>query len=216
MKKKIVLVGGGGHCKSVIDVIEMEGSYSIAGIIDIKEKLGLRILGYEICWTDEHIAELVKKYENFLITIGQIRNPDARITLYEKIKGLEGKMPVLVSPKAHVSRHATIGEGTVVMHHAVVNAEASVGKNNILNTGCLLEHDVEVGDHCHVSTKAVINGGTRIGDRVFVGSSSVLSQTISVGSDSVISSGSVVRKSIPAHAMAFGNPARIKLFDHEH
>ena len=216
MKKEIVLVGGGGHCKSVIDVIESEGSYSIAGIIDIKEKLGQRILDYEIRWTDDQLVDLVGQYEYFLVTVGQIKKPDARIMLYEKIKECGGVMPVILSPRAHVSRHTRIGEGTVVMHHALVNADVSIGKNVILNTGCLLEHDVTVGDHCHISTKAVVNGGAHVADRVFVGSAAVLSQMISVGSDVVISSGSIVRKDIPDRALAFGNPARIKVYDNEH
>jgi len=215
MKKQIVLVGGGGHCKSVIDVIESGGTYSIAGIIDVREKLGQRILNYEICWTDDQIDELVGHYENFLVTVGQINSPRARIILYEKIKNSGGTLPVIVSPKAQVSRHAKIGEGTVVMHHAVVNAAVAVGNNVILNTGCLLEHDVEVGDHCHISTRTVINGGTKVFDRVFVGSLAVLAQMITVGKDSVISSGSVVRKNIPEHSLVFGNPAVIKALSSE-
>ena len=207
MKKEIVLVGGGGHCKSVIDVIEEEGSFAIAGIVDVKEKLGQQVLNYEISWTDDQFAELTKRYENFLVTVGQLQNPEARILLYNKIKKHGGRLPVIVSPNAHVSRHVTIEEGTVVMHFATINAEARVGRNTILNTGCLLEHDVKVGDHCHISTKAVINGGTSISDRVFVGSSAVLAHMISVGNDCIISSGSVVRKNIPNKSLVFGNPA---------
>ena len=210
MKKEIVLVGGGGHCKSVIDVIEEEGTFSIVGIIDVKQKLGQHILNYEICWTDDQIPELVKKYDNFLVTVGQIQDPGSRILLYDKIKAQGGTLPVIVSPKAHVSRHAKIEEGTVVMHNVVVNADALVGKNSILNSGCLLEHDVKVGDHCHISTKAVINGGTIISDRVFVGCSAVLAQMINVGKDSIVSSGSVVRKNVPEYSLAFGHPAITK------
>jgi len=210
MKKEIVLVGGGGHCKSAIDVIEEEGMFSIAGIIDVKAKLGQKVLNYEISWTDDQLGELSKRYSHFMITVGQLQNPEARISLYNKIKNHGGVLPVIVSPTAHVSRFASVEEGTLIMHHAVVNADASIGKNCILNTGCLIEHDAKVGDHCHISTRAVINGGTSVDDRVFVGSSAVLAHMISVGNNSIISSGSVVRKNVPESSLVFGNPAITK------
>ncbi len=73
IKQKIILIGGGGHCKSCIGVIEEEGKYEIAGIVDKPEKIGKKILGYKIIAEDNQISELVKKYNNFLITVGQIK-----------------------------------------------------------------------------------------------------------------------------------------------
>ena len=210
MKEEIILVGGGGHCKSAIDVIETHGGYDIVGIIDVKEKIGQKVLDYEIKWSDDEIPSLAEKGKNFLITVGQVENPNARIQLFDKVKNAGGILPAIKSPTAHVSRHAQLGEGTIVMHHTVVNADARVGSDCILNTGCLLEHDVMVGDHCHISTHAAVNGTVRIGKGVFAGSKTVLSQSIEVGDGSVISSGSVVRKSIPENSLAFGNPLKIK------
>ena len=74
MKEEIVLIGGGGHCKVCIDVIETEDKFKIAGIVDVKEKLHHKVLGYEIMACDEDLPRLVKEYKNFLITIGQIRS----------------------------------------------------------------------------------------------------------------------------------------------
>ena len=58
MKEKIILIGGGGHCKSCIDVIVQEGKYRIAGIVDLPEKLHQKILGYEIISTDDDMPRL--------------------------------------------------------------------------------------------------------------------------------------------------------------
>ena len=72
MKKKIILIGGGGHCKACIDVIEQEGNYQIAGIVDLPEMLHQKVLGYEIIATDKDFPDLVKEYKNFLITLGRV------------------------------------------------------------------------------------------------------------------------------------------------
>ena len=164
---KIILIGGGGHCKSCIDVIEQEGRFKIAGIVDVSEKLHQEILGYEIIATDDDLPGLVNEYENFLITLGQIKNPEKRIRIFQTLKESGVKLPVIISPLAYVSRHAKIEEGTIVMHYALVNAGAKIGKNCIINTRALIEHDAFIGDHCHIATGAVINGGVKVGPGTF-------------------------------------------------
>ena len=85
-KENIILIGGGGHCKSCIDVIEQENQFSIVGIVDISKKLGKKILGYKILWTDNELPALAKKYSNFLITVGQIKSNNTRIKLFNILK----------------------------------------------------------------------------------------------------------------------------------
>ncbi|MFO8090861.1 MAG: hypothetical protein R6U13_13555 [Desulfatiglandaceae bacterium] len=80
MKQSILLVGGGGHCKSCIDVIEQEGKYQIAGIVDLPEKQGQSVMGYAVLGTDGDLPELVRTYPNVLITLGQIKTPERRIS----------------------------------------------------------------------------------------------------------------------------------------
>ena len=160
MKPHIVLIGGGGHCKSCIDVIELEAKYVIAGIVDIKEKLHQSIIGYKIFATDNDLPDLVKKYQYFFITLGQIKNPDKRIRIFQTLKELGAKLPIIISPLAYVSRHSKIGDGTIIMHQALINAGAMIGSNCIINTKTLIEHDAIIGDHCHIATGAIINGGS--------------------------------------------------------
>jgi sugar O-acyltransferase (sialic acid O-acetyltransferase NeuD family) len=187
--KSLILVGGGGHCKSCIDVIEQNGGFRIEGIVDIPDKLHEAVLGYEVIASDKDISDLVKEYEYFLITIGQIKSPDKRIELYQILKGASGQLPVIVSPLAYVSSHSQIAEGTIVMHQAMVNAGAQIGKNCIINSGALIEHDATIGDHCHISTKSVINGGSRVGMGTFFGSNSVCKEEIEIGENSIIGCG---------------------------
>lgn len=204
---EIVLIGGGGHCKSCIDVIEAEGKFKIAGIVDMPEKAGEKILGYTIFASDSDLPQLVKEYKKFLITIGHIKDPVKRNAKYEYLKGLGASFPVIASPTAYISKHATVADGTILMHKAFINSNARIGENCIINTGAIIEHDSVVGNNCHVSTGAIVNGECEIGECVFMGSNSVLVNGIKIAGNTVIGAGSVVIKPVTEAGTYAGNPA---------
>lgn len=191
----ILLIGGGGHCKSCIDVIGQEGVWQIAGVIDQPDKVGQSILGHSVIGTDDDLPRLRNQYENALITVGQIKSPITRIKLYDHLKRLGYQLPTIISPRAYVSPHATIGEGTIILHDALINASATVGKNCIINTKALIEHDAIIGDHCHISTGSIINGGTKVGSHSFFGSNSMVKEYIEIRADSVIGGGRTLLQS---------------------
>ena len=193
MKENIVLIGGGGHCKSCIDVIEQEGKYQIAGIVDVAEKVHQKILGYEIIGTDEELPFVAKQYSSFLITIGQIRSAQKRVLIFNSLKEMGARFPVIFSPLSYVSKHATVAKGTIVMHHALVNAGAKVGANCIINTKALIEHDAVVEDNCHIATAAIVNGGVKIKSGTFFGSNAVTMGYVTVGEKSFINCGAKVQ-----------------------
>lgn len=208
-QKNLILIGGGGHCKSVIDVAESAG-YKILGILDMPEEVGKSVLGYTVIGTDDDIPQYADKAE-FIITVGFIKNPSIRVRIFEKVKHAGGKLAIIVASTAHVSRYATLGEGTVVMHQAVVNAGAKIGENCIINTFCNIEHDAVIGAQCHISTGTMVNGECKVGKRVFIGSQSVLANGITVEEDIIVGAGSVVRKSISEKGVYAGNPAILKI-----
>lgn len=193
IKEQIILIGGGGHCKSCIDVVEMQGKFDIAGIIDISANLGKKVLGYTILGTDNDIPQLAKNYHNFFITLGQIKDYSKRKIIYEQLLGLKVNIPSIISPLAYVSKHATIGGGTIVMHSAIVNAGASIGENCIINTRSLIEHDANIGKHCHISTGSIVNGGVKIGECSFYGSGAVSKEYIELPAGSFIKANSIVK-----------------------
>ena len=197
MKEKILLVGGGGHCKACIDVIEQTGKFQIEGIIDLPEKLHQLVLGYSVIGCDEDLPDLIKSCPNVLITLGQLKSPARRMELFNDLQQRGALFPVIPSPLAYVSPHAQVAGGTIVMHHALINAGARVGRNCIINTKALVEHDAIIEDHCHISTGAVINGGVRVGSGTFFGSNAVTKEYISIGANSVIGCGAKVTKNIP-------------------
>jgi len=190
--KKILLIGGGGHCKSVIDVIEQEERFEIAGIVDKPKLLGSKVLGYPIIGNDSDLSNLVKKYQYALITVGQIRSPSLRVKLFNLANEAGFILPSIISPNAYVSQHTSIGNGVVIMHNALVSANAVIGDNCIINSKVLIEHDCQIFDHCHISTNATINGGVVVESGCFVGSGSITKESITIQKNSFIKAGSLV------------------------
>ena len=192
IKPNLVLIGGGGHCVSVIDMIENGNEYKILGILDsnIKEN---NILGYKILGGDNLIPELVNENTYFLITVGQIKSYSTRKKIAKILIENKAKLATVISSLAYVSKHASIEEGSVIMNHAVVNAKAKIGKNCIINTMSNIEHGASIGEFCHISTCAVVNGESVIGNGTFIGSNATISNNIVIKDNSVISAGKFVK-----------------------
>ena len=113
-----------------------------------------------------------KEYKYFLISIKVIKalqkSVAEKFKIFESVRSRISRS-LFALPLSYVSKHASIDEGTIVMHRVAVNAAAKVGKNCILNTGAVIEHDVVIKDTCHIATCAVVNGGTVVGENCFIG-----------------------------------------------
>lgn len=203
-KPTLILIGAGGHAHACIDVIERNGRYQVAGLVGMPGEIDTRHLGYPVLAADDGLLQLAKKYQYALIAVGQIRSPDTRINLYQRVVELGFELPVVISPCAHISSHATIGAGTIVMHGAIVNAGARVGCNCIVNTRAVIEHDAFVADHCHISTGAIVNGHASIGTGSFIGSGSVVKEGVTVGQRGVVGMGLAVRHNQAEYARFVG------------
>lgn len=205
---KLILIGGGGHCKACIDVIESTNKFEIIGILDQTINVGKKVLSYEVIGTDEDIPSMINSNTFFLITLGQIKSATLRLNIFQRLIKLKANIATIVSPKAYVSKYAKLGVGTIVMHQALVNTEVNVGENCILNTGCIIEHEAVVGNHSHVSTQAIVNGGCIIGDEVFIGSNATVANHQVIASRVSVGAGSVVIKNIDESGIYVGNPTR--------
>lgn len=196
-KPEIILVGAGGHAHACIDVIEQQGVYRIAGLVGMPDQVGERHLGYEVIAADKDLSSLAAQYRYAIVTVGQIKSPDIRIRLFQQLTDCDFILPVIVSPRAYLSRHATVGAGSIIMHDALVNAGAQIGMNCIINTKALVEHDAVVGNHCHVSTGSIVNGATIIREKTFIGSNAMISNNIEVGDGQIVGGGVTVLRPIP-------------------
>lgn len=205
-KKDLILVGGGGHCKAVIDVAESAG-YNILGVLDKPEEVGNDVLAYKVIGTDDDIPKYVNDAE-FIITVGQINNCNIRKKIDQLIKNAGGRLATIIANDAYVSKYSSVGSGSVIMHKAFVNADAHIGENVILNTMANVGHDVRIGDFCHISTGVMICGNATIGNEVFIGSQSVVNQGVDICNNVVLSSMSVSNKNIVEPGVYVGAPAK--------
>ena len=202
----LILIGGGGHCKSVIGIAEKCG-FDILGIIDRPSEFGNNVLDYKVVGNDNDIEKFIDKAV-FHITVGFVKNADLRIRLFENVIKNGGKIVSIISPNACVSKYSEIGEGTAIMNFANINVGARIGRNAIINNFANVEHDVKIGDHTHVSTGAMINGDCKIGNRCFIGSQAVIANEINICDDVIIGAGAVVVKDITQKGIYVGNPAK--------
>jgi len=194
---EVVLIGTGGHCRSCIDVIEAAGSLKVAGVVGADDSDPQRVFGYPFLGTDSNMGSVFADYKLGLIAVGQIRTPRVRIRLYEAARRHGADFPVIVSPHSYISRRASLGDGSIAMHGAIINAGASVGANCIINSQSLIEHGVRIGDHSHVSTGARVNGEAVVGAGSFIGSGAVIHEGVVIGEQCIVAAGSCIAEDLP-------------------
>lgn len=203
------MLGGGGHCKSVIDAIEQRGLYRIWGIVDVREKIGENLLGYEIKACDEDLEQLFARGLRLAaITVGSIGDVSVRKKLYRAAATVGFNFPPVIDVSSRIASSVLIEEGVFVGKNCVINADARVGSFAIVNTGAIIEHDCKVGDFSHIAPGAVLSGNVIVSANAHIGAGSVVIQGITVGVNALIGAGSVVVKDVPSDVKAFGSPCR--------
>ena len=203
--KSLILVGGGGHCRSCIDVVSSSQDYNIKGIVEKdsncapKDTLGFNVIGY-----DEDLPCLIKKFQNVLITIGQIKNSRTRSDMFIFLKKIGANFPIISSPHSYISKTSEVNEGCIIMHGAILNSQSQVKENCIINSNALIEHDVVIEKNSHVSTGASINGEAYIESGVFIGSGATIIEGVKIGANSIIGAGTTVLKDLPSNSVFTG------------
>jgi sugar O-acyltransferase (sialic acid O-acetyltransferase NeuD family) len=210
--EKIVLVGAGGHCTVIIDIIKSAKKYEIVGVTDKAYVLGEEnlVLDIPIIGDDGILIELYKSgVKNAFVCVGALQNIEVRDKIYNNLKTIGFNIPALIHRDAVVSPYANIAGGTCVMAGAIVNPSASIEENCIVNTGAIIEHDCKIQRNTHISPKACIAGGVNVGYNTHVGMGSSIIQAINVGNNVIIGAGAVVIESIVDNVTAVGIPSKI-------
>lgn len=211
MQNKLVLIGGGGHCKSVLDAIGRKGIYSDIVITDYNIPVGSKVLGYKVVGTDDAFPALFRSgFRHAFITIGSIQDTVIRRKAYDKAKQVGFTFPAIIDSTAVIAASAQIGKGVFIGKNAVVNADAVIEDMAIINTGAIIEHDCHVGEFSHVAVGAVICGGTEIEKDVFIGANATVIQEVKIGMNSIVGAGAVVKRNMPPECMAYGVLAKIR------
>lgn len=199
LPSEILLVGGGGHCRSLLDVLSTL-PIRATGIVDNDAGLQ-RVLDIPVIGTDADLERLHSQYAAAVVAVGQIKSSAVRCQLFNRLRDIGYVLPIICSTLAHISTWAKLDIGTAVMHYAVINAGARIGENCIINTRAIIEHDVTIGAHCHISTGAILNGGVSVGDGVFIGSGALIREGVRIGEGCVIGMGATIRHDVPARTV---------------
>ncbi len=208
---KLVLIGGGGHCKSVIDVAKRMNCFDEIVITDPNINRGAKILGCTVVGIDDCLEELYQQgFENAFVTVGSVKINPLREKIADKVAALGYKFPVIQDPSAIVSDSAIIGEGTFIGKNAVINAETKIGKHCIINTGAIIEHECIIGDYTHISVGTTLCGEVSVGRNCMIGSRSTVIQCLNIGDNCVVGAGAVVIENLPDNCTVVGVPARVK------
>lgn len=209
MSKKIIIVGGGGHCKSVLDSLLKLNEYSEIGIVDKHENVGNLIMGIPVVGCDENLPTLFKRgYKYAFVAIGSVGNPSLKIELFNIIKKIGFEIPVIVDFSAEVSNHVNIKQGVFVGKRSIINADVLISEGAIINSGSIVEHDCQIGAFSHIAPGAILGGGVIIGDNSHVGANTTIKQQVCIGANSMIGMGSVVLQNISDNTLAYGTPCR--------
>lgn len=207
MGKRLLLIGGGGHCHSVLDSVLAAKVYNEVGIID---NVNSAYLGIPVIGRDEDIPSLfLDGWTDAFISVGSIGNTKSRRRLYNIVKEIGLTIPAIIDPTAIVARGVTVEEGVFFGKRAVINAGSSIGTCAIVNTGAIVEHDCQIGAFSHISPGAVLCGQVIVGEDSHVGAGSTVRQQIKIGKNSLVGAGSVVIKDILPDVRAYGNPCRV-------
>jgi sugar O-acyltransferase (sialic acid O-acetyltransferase NeuD family) len=216
MTNNIVVIGSSGHAKVVMDILEREGQYHIAGLIDTYKAAGESIFGYEILGTEEILAKLVSSGEVFggIIAIG---DNWMRHLVAEKIKSLvpEFKFVSAVHPSASIARGVMVGEGSVLMAGVIVNSDSRVGNFCILNTNASLDHDSVMEDFSSLAPNATTGGNVTIGGFGAISMGANIIHGLHIGKHTVVGAGAVVLDDLQDFCVAYGIPARVISKRHE-
>ena len=195
--EKILILGMGGHAKSMVGAIERENKYEIAGYVVNEHNSVMSESDYPVLGNDNDLQRLfLQGIHNVAIGIGYLGKSELRKTLYRNVKEIGYSLPVVCDPSAIIASGVTVGEGTFIGKGAILNADSKIGKMCIVNTGAIVEHDCQVEDFSHVSVGTVLCGEVSIGKEAFIGANATVIQGRKVAAGCIVGAGEVIRTNV--------------------
>lgn len=205
----IILIGGGGHCKSVIDSIYKLRKYNIVGILDLVNKVGSEVNGVKVIGTDDKLEYYYKNgVKNAFLTVGSIGDTQLRKKLYSILMNIGYKFPNIIDNTAILGEKVEMGHGNFIGKGTIINTGTKIYNNCIINTGTIIEHDCKIESFCHIAPGTTISGNVNIGEDTHIGTNSTIIQDIKIGKNTIIGAGSVVVRNIVSNVKAYGNPCK--------
>lgn len=214
MNYQIVILGGGGHARVLMEALSRQG-VTLLGVTD-KSKPSYLPEGVGWLGDDEVIAKLDQVSVRLVNGLGSVHDAVARRRLYERLREKGYRFASVIHPGATLSNQCLqLGEGVQVMAGTVVNSHCDIRDNVLLNTGSIIEHDCRIGAHTHVASGATLCGGCEVEEGAHIGAGSTIIQGIRIGAGAIIAAGTVVIKDVKPMTMVAGVPGRVKRILHD-
>ncbi|MFZ5810227.1 MAG: NeuD/PglB/VioB family sugar acetyltransferase [Chloroflexota bacterium] len=194
----VLIYGGGGHGKSLIELIRLQGAYSVAGIIDDGKPLGSHILGVPILGGSQHLKALRQHgFQLALNAVGGIGNLASRITVFDRLAEAGFSFPTVIHPTAFVEASAQLGAGVQVFPHAYVGSDVKIGFGVIVNTSAVVSHDCVLGDYVNLSPGSILAGEVKIGEKTLIGMGVTVNLQVRIGARCRVGNGATIKQDVP-------------------
>ena len=210
LKERVILIGGGNHVQYCIDIIERQGLFDIAGIVDSRKEIGESVYGYNVIGRQETIRELINTHhvDKGLITIG---DNWGRYHVHKQLIELVPDFEFInaIHPSVIIGNNVKLGIGIVAMAGCIINPGATIGDFTFFATGAQVEHDCTIGDFASISAGSIMGGHVNIGKYSAITLGVTIMDRVNIGENTVVGSGSLVHKDLPPGVLAYGNPVQI-------
>jgi sugar O-acyltransferase (sialic acid O-acetyltransferase NeuD family) len=208
-KPLCIILGGGGHARVLIDILQLQGAVIICGILDAdRQRWGQEMMNVPVLGGDDRLSEMVEKgVSAFVVGVGGVGDNRPRQRLFEWGCSHRLQPLTVIHPAAIRSAWSEIGAGAQILPGAIVNPGAVIGVNVIVNSGAIVEHDCQIGDHVHIASGARLTSGVKVERLAHIGAGATLRQGVSVGEAAIVGAGAVVIRDVPPHTVVAGVPA---------
>ncbi|QDT90108.1 acetyltransferase [Gimesia algae] len=208
-RESIILLGGGGHAKVLIDLILQGESFQVIGILDPDLVIGHHIKGIKVLGSDAGLVGIQEQgVKHAAVAIGSVHSNQLREKLFNQCRDLGFQQPALIHPRAFLASDVTLCEGVQVMAGAIVQTDTIIGEGVVVNTGSRIDHDCKISKHSFLAPGVILCGGVSVGENAFLGAGSVVIQGVKIGKNAVIAAGAVVTRDVRDGALVKGVPAK--------
>jgi len=202
----IVVFGAGGHAQVVIDAIERQGRFAVAGLIadDVPQSLAT----YRKLGRPADLPGVLGDLRRGVVAIGENATRGAIVSqILEACSEFE--FVTVTHPSAVVAQSAEVQAGSVILAGAVMNPRARLGRHCIINTCASVDHDCQIDDLASLAPGVTLGGEVTVGKRTAIGLGANVVHSIQIGADTVIGAGATVLSDVSDFVVAYGTPARV-------
>jgi sugar O-acyltransferase (sialic acid O-acetyltransferase NeuD family) len=201
-ERSLVVYGGGGHGKTLIELIRAVGDYKLAGVIDDGLEVGSEVMGSVVIGGGEALVALAERGVRMAVNaVGGVGDITSRIAVFERIRKAGLTCPMMMHPSAVVEESARLAEGVQVFSHGYIGSDAQIGFGVIVNTQAVVSHDCHLGDYANIAPGALLAGGVSIGEGTLVGMGVTINLNVTIGPDARVGNSAVVKQDVPGGGM---------------